>query len=95
MREIGTKILVSHIMNLHIKRPKIPRNLGIFKKANFYSLLRKIADKKTAYNEVRLYAQIFLYLKFGLLLFWREKIGVKAALKMLAKLNRMLTLNCV
>ncbi len=57
MQEKGTKKIGSHIMNLHIKRPWIPINQGIgsFKKANLQSHIREIADKKTAYNEVRLY----------------------------------------
>ncbi len=43
-------------MNLQIKRPRLPNNEGIgsLQKANFQLHMRKITDKKTAYNEVRL-----------------------------------------
>ena len=56
MREIGTQKIGSHIMNLHIKRPRITVNLriGSRKMAISQSHIRKIADKKVAYNEGRL-----------------------------------------
>ncbi len=57
MQEIGTKKLGAHIMNLHIKRPRIPINYGIgsLKTASFHSHMLQFADKKTACNEIRLY----------------------------------------
>jgi hypothetical protein len=57
MREIGTPKIGSHIMNLHIKRPRMTVNerLGSIKKAISGLHIREIADKKTAYNEGRLY----------------------------------------
>ncbi len=59
MREIGAPNIGSHIMNSHIKRPRstINQRIGSRKKAIFQSHLREIADKKTAYNEGRLYLQ--------------------------------------
>jgi len=62
MREIGTPKIGSHIMNSHIKRPRMTVNkrIGSRKKAISGSHIRKIADKKTAYNEGRLYSQTFL-----------------------------------
>ncbi len=57
MREIGTPKIGSHIMNLHIKRPRniINWRIGSRKKAIFQSHILEIADKKTAYNKGRLY----------------------------------------
>jgi len=57
MREIGTQKIGSHIMNSHIKRPRITVNLriGSRKMAISQSHLREIADKKVAYNKGRLY----------------------------------------
>jgi len=57
MCEIGTQKIGSNIMNLHIKRPRITVNLRIrsSKMAISQSHLRKIADKKVAYNEGCLY----------------------------------------
>jgi hypothetical protein len=62
LQDIGTKKLGSHIMNSHIKRPRIPLkyvdnyplSIGSLIKANFQSHIREIAFKKPAYNEVRL-----------------------------------------
>ncbi len=53
MCEIGTQKIGSHIMNLHIKRPRIIVNLRIrsSKMAISQLHLREIADKKVAYNE--------------------------------------------
>ncbi len=53
MREIGTPKIGSHIMNSHIKRPRITVNerIGSRKKVIFGSHIRQIADKKTAFNE--------------------------------------------
>jgi hypothetical protein len=57
MREIGTVKYVSHITNSHIKRPRITikERIGSIKKDHSQSHIREFADKKTAYNEVRLY----------------------------------------
>ncbi len=57
MREIGTQKIGSHIMNSHIKRPRITVNLKIGSRKMAISQwhIRKIADKKVAYNEGRLY----------------------------------------
>ncbi len=57
MREIGTPKIGSHIMNSHIKRPRITVNLriGSRKKAISGLHIREIADKKTTYNEGCLY----------------------------------------
>jgi len=57
MREIGTPKIVSHITNLHIKRPRITVNqrIGSRKEAISGSHLHEIADKKTAYKEGCLY----------------------------------------
>jgi hypothetical protein len=59
MREIGTPKIGSHIMNSHIQRPRITINwrIGSRKKDIFQSHICKIADKKTAYNEGRLYIE--------------------------------------
>jgi len=53
MREIGTPKIGSHIMNLHIKRPRITVNqrIGYSKEAISGSHIREIADKKTTYNK--------------------------------------------
>ncbi len=58
MREIGTKKLGSHIMNFNVIRPSIPINQGIgsSKIDNFQWHIRELADKKTAYRKVCLYA---------------------------------------
>jgi len=65
MREIGTQKISSHIMNPHIKRPRITVNLriGSRKMAISQSHIREIADKKVAYNEDRLYFY-FIYSLF-------------------------------
>ncbi len=57
MRELGTNKLGSHIMNSHIKRPRNINKLGdrFFKNSQFLIAHIQIPDKKTAYNEVRLY----------------------------------------
>ncbi len=57
MREIGTQKIGSHIMNLHIRRPRITVNLriGPRKMAISQSCIRKIAVKKVAFNEGLLY----------------------------------------
>ncbi len=57
MREIGTPKIGSHIMNWHIKRPKITVNqrIGSRKEAISGFYICKIADKKTTYNESCLY----------------------------------------
>jgi len=57
MREIGTPKIGFHITNLHIKRPRITVNqrIGSRKETISGSHIHKIADKKTAYNENRLY----------------------------------------
>ena len=57
MREIGTEKMCSHITNSHIKIPSITGNsrIGSRKMANSQSHICEIADKKTAYNEGRLY----------------------------------------
>jgi len=57
MREIGTPKIDSHIMNSHIKRPRMTDNWRIGSRIKVISGLhiREIADKKTAYNEGRLY----------------------------------------
>jgi len=57
MREIGTQKIGSHVMNSHIKRPRITVNLriGSRKMAISQSHICKIADKKVAYNEGHLY----------------------------------------
>jgi len=63
MREIGTLKISSHIMNSHIKRPRITKNkrIGSRKKPFFQSHIREITDKKTAYNEGHLYYNKNLY----------------------------------
>ncbi len=45
-------------MNSNVKRPRIPINQGIgsLKTDNFQLHINEFADKKTAYNKVRLYA---------------------------------------
>ncbi len=60
MREIGTPRIGSHVMNLHIKSPRITKKyrIGSRKMAIFQWHIREIADKKTAYNEGRLYFKI-------------------------------------
>ncbi len=57
MLEIGTPKIGSHIINSHIKRPRITANLriGSRKPAISQSHIREIADKKAAYNEGHLY----------------------------------------
>ncbi len=47
-------------MKSHIKRPRMTVNwrIGSRKKDNSQSKIRKIADKKTAYNEVCLYKKL-------------------------------------
>ncbi len=57
MRKIGTAKIGLHIRNSHIKRPTITAKIEdrFLKKAIFQSHIREIADKKTAYNEGRLY----------------------------------------
>ena len=57
IREIGTPKIGLNIMNFHIKRPRMTVNwrIGSRKKAISGSHISKIADKKTAYNEGRLY----------------------------------------
>ncbi len=59
MREIGTAKMCLHIMNLHIKRPTITINkrIGSRKKDIFELHIFEFADKKTAYNEGRLYCK--------------------------------------
>ena len=59
MREIGTEKICSHITNSHIKRSRmtVDYRIGSRKMANSQSHIREIADKKTAYNEGRLYSQ--------------------------------------
>jgi len=58
MRWIGTPKIDSHIMNSHIKRPRMTVNymIGSRKKAISGSHIREIADKKSAYNEGHLYS---------------------------------------
>jgi len=58
MREIGTPKIGSHITNSHIKRPRITVNQGIGSTKEAISGLHtcKIADKKAAYNEGRLFS---------------------------------------
>ncbi len=60
MREIGTPKIASHIMNSQIKRPRITVNQRIVsrKKATSRSHIHIIANKKTAYNEGRLYRAV-------------------------------------
>ncbi len=57
MREIGTSKIGLHITNLNIKKPRITANLRIgSRKTTIFQLhIRKIADKKAAYNEGHLY----------------------------------------
>jgi len=57
IREIGPPKIDLQITNLHIKRPRIIVNqrIGSRKEAISGSHVHKIADKKTAYNEGRLY----------------------------------------
>jgi len=57
MRGIWTPKINSHIINSHIKRPRMTDNqrIGSRKKVISGSHIREIADKKTAYNEGRLY----------------------------------------
>jgi len=52
-------------MNSHLKRPTITVNkrIGSRKKAIFQSHIHKFADKKTAYNESRLYYYLLLKLR--------------------------------
>jgi len=61
MREIGTPKIGSNIMNSHLKRPRMTVNkrIGSRKKAISGSHICEIADKKTAYNEGRLYFNEF------------------------------------
>jgi hypothetical protein len=63
MREIGTQKIGSHIINSHIKRPRITVNLRIDSRIMDISQshINEIADKKVAYNEVCLYLQLALY----------------------------------
>ncbi len=51
MREIGTQKIGSHIMNLHIKRPRITVKLRIGSRKMAISQLHicEIADKKVAF----------------------------------------------
>jgi len=58
IREIGTTKIGSHITNSHIKRPRttVNQRIGSRKEAISGSHIRKIADKKTAYNEGCLYS---------------------------------------
>jgi hypothetical protein len=60
MREIGTPKIGSNITNSHIERPRITVNqrIGYRKGAISGSHIRKIADKKTAFNEGCLYFKI-------------------------------------
>jgi len=62
MREIGTPKIGSQITNLHIKRPRIIVNqrIGYRKEVISGSHIRKIEDKKTAYNKGCLYIQFQL-----------------------------------
>jgi len=57
MQEIGTPLIGLHITNSKIKRPRITENLKIGSRKTVISQLHicKIADKKVAYNEGRLY----------------------------------------
>jgi len=57
MREIGNPRIGWHVMNLYTKSPRITKKyrMGSRKMAIFQSHICKIADKKTAYNEGRLY----------------------------------------
>jgi len=57
MWEIGTPKTGSHMMYLHIKRPRITVNqrIGSRKEAISGSHILEIADKKTAYDEGCLY----------------------------------------
>jgi len=57
MREIGTPKIGSHIMNSHIKRPRITVNqrIGSRKEAISGSNIREIEGKKTEHNEGCLY----------------------------------------
>jgi hypothetical protein len=68
MRELGTPKIGSHIMNSHIKRPRTTINwrIGSRKKAIFQLHIGKIADKKTAYNEGRLYSNVVFSTLFSL-----------------------------
>jgi len=60
MREIKTLKIGSHIMNSHIKRPKITiiKRIGSRKKPIFHSHICEIEDKKTEYNEGCLYLKL-------------------------------------
>jgi len=60
MRGIGTPKIGSNIMNSHIKRPRMTDNLRIGSRKKVISGLHvwEIADKKTAYNEGRLYSEL-------------------------------------
>jgi len=60
MREIGNPRIGSHVMNSHIKSPRITKKyrIGSRKMAIFQLHMREIADKKTAYNEGRLYLKV-------------------------------------
>jgi len=62
MREIGTPKIGLHVINLHIKRPRITVNLriGARKRAISQSHICKIAGKKAAYNEGHLYFHLFI-----------------------------------
>jgi len=81
MREIRTQKIGSHIMNLHVKRPcsiTINQRIGSRKKAIFQS---HKCDKKTAYNEGRLYFIRRQACKnIALPIYW--KIGTKNVHKM-------------
>ncbi len=61
MGGIGTPKIGSNIMNSHIKRPRMTDNLRIRSRKNVISgsHIWEIADKKTAYNEGRLYTDLF------------------------------------
>ncbi len=54
MREIRTQKIGSHIMNSHVKRPRIATNYGIGSLKSFQSHIHEITNKKTSYNEVRM-----------------------------------------
>jgi len=66
VREIRTQKIGSHIMNSHIKRPRVTVNqrIGSRKEAISGSHVCEIADKKTAYNEGCLYFH-FRCIRYG------------------------------
>jgi len=53
--QIENPKICSHIMNSHVKGPNRKLEERFQKKAIFQLHIREIADKKTAYNEGRLY----------------------------------------